>query len=568
MWGPFKLAGIGYNKPNASSKELILSILNSTATKREARDYLTKYADGSDRGNHCLLLTRHLHRLNEKTLSQLSEAIKRLRMLGLRPICMIPPSGHVSQQAESLDRMITKAQLQPLHLQNGLTKCQSGKYESILASQINIFNSEQLSNIVPIIKPFVFDESSAREYMMNDAVKFTNYLCQGNIPYIDKFFILNRIGGIPSGERHENSHVFINLNQEYNNIAAILEKKYKDVASPKAESGDFLGRLKLYAKEKEMTTMKRGFKEHLEDLELMNVVLSNLSSKSTGLITTIKAASLTSDRNNPLLYNLLTDRSLISSSLPRFKKRHESLECSDEGHSWYELPANMDEDTSRKIIADDAVSVTTVLKKGVQIKMFNAATLTKLNCSGLPKEFDVLDLNENSQSSNSEKLDLDKLKHILDQSFGRRLDLNHYLSRINGRIASVIVIGDYEGIAILTQEGPIDNPFVYLDKFAVLPHLKGSLGISDIIFNLMFKLFPKELLWRSRTDNVVNKWYFQRSVGVLDLSIDLENGDKKPSQFKLFYYGDPEAAHNSFHNQARLKEYARYVRDIRPSWAK
>lgn len=51
------------------------------------------------------------------------------------------------------------------------------------------------------------------------------------------------------------------------------------------------------------------------------------------------------------------------------------------------------------------------------------------------------------------------------------------------------MIGDYEGIAILTYEGSEENSFVYLDKFAVLPHLKGSLGISDIIFNLMFKNF-------------------------------------------------------------------------------
>ena len=152
----------------------------------------------------------------------------------------------------------------------------------------------------------------------------------------------------------------------------------------------------------------------------------------------------------------------------------------------------------------------------------------------------------------------------------RSLDVRDYLNRINGRIATVIVIGDYEGIAILTYEGSEENRFVYLDKFAVLPHLKGSLGISDIIFNLIFKKFPNEVLWRSRRDNVVNKWYFQRSVAVLDLSVDLdpEHHDKQQSQFKLFYYGNPQYASKALHDKGRLREFMKSVRDIKPSWHK
>lgn len=148
------------------------------------------------------------------------------------------------------------------------------------------------------------------------------------------------------------------------------------------------------------------------------------------------------------------------------------------------------------------------------------------------------------------------------------MDLHDYIKRINGKIATIIVIGDYEGIAILTYEGSEENSFVYLDKFAVLPHLKGSLGISDIIFNLMFKKFPNEILWRSRKDNVVNKWYFQRSVAVLDLSIDLdpEHCDEKQSQFKLFYYGNPQYAKRALRDKKRLREFMRSVRDIKPSW--
>ncbi|CAR29964.1 ZYRO0G21142p [Zygosaccharomyces rouxii] len=571
MWQRLLGQRLGYQQPNALSKNVILSVLNSTATKREARDYLTKYTDGSDKHNYCLLLIRHLQNISQKNLHKLSGTITRLRMLGLKPICVIPPSNHVDKQAESWDRLLSWADLRPLHLFDSLSVGSDGSVESVLQSQRSML--EQSEHLVPILRPYMYDKSTARQSMVPESIQFFRGLCNGQIPHIDKFFILNNIGGIPSNERHENSHVFINLSQEFNHISSLLSNQLAQLRNREPNSEDLLDRMAVHMKEEEYSLLELKWKEHIEDLQLMNVVLSNLSNSSTGLITTTRAASLAHNSNNPLLHNLLTDRSLISSSLPRFKKRHESLESNDD-HAWYELPGDLDEEVREREIRDtnhvkmaenlqDAIFVTTVLKKGIHIKIYNDSTLTAENSVGLPNvPYDCADY------VNDSKLNLTKLKRILDQSFGRELDLKHYMNRVNGRIASVIVIGDYEGIAILTYEGPKENQFVYLDKFAVMPHLKGSLGISDIIFNLMFKLFPKELLWRSRRDNVVNKWYFQRSVAVMDLSMDLSDHDKQPSQFKLFYYGDPEAAFKSFNNKDRLKEYARYVRDIKPSWAK
>ncbi|AQZ09782.1 ARG2 (YJL071W) [Zygosaccharomyces parabailii] len=562
---------LGYCQPNALSKNLILSVLNSTATKREAKDYLTKYTGGSGRYNYCLLLIRHVQSLPLKKLLKLSGTVRRLRILGLRPICVIPPSHHVTHQAEALDKLISMAELKPFHLSDSLCCDFDGSFESVLQSQRSLFDGLELT--VPIIRPYVYDKSTATKRMVKNPVSYFDNLCNGDIPYIDKFFVLNNIGGVPSNERHDNSHVFVNLSQEFDTISNSLSSQLNKLESRKPISENLVDRMAVHLKDEELSLLELKCKEHLQDLKLMNAVLSKLSNSSTGLITTIRSASLAHDTNNPLLHNLLTDRSLISSSLPRFKKRHESLELNDH-HAWYELPCGEEDEAREREIRDtnhvkmaenlqDPIFVTTVFKKGVYIKLYNDSTLTSKNCVGLPN----VEYNPKEYSATS-KLNLSKLKNILDQSFGRELDLEHYLNRINGRIASVIVIGDYEGIAILTFEGPSDNPFVYLDKFAVMPHLKGSLGISDIIFNLMFKLFPKELLWRSRRDNVVNKWYFQRSVGVLDLSMDLSQGDKKPSGFKLFYYGDPKAAFQSFHNTDRIKEYAKYVRDIKPSWAK
>lgn len=573
MWKQALNRGFKYDQPNAAARKLILSVLSSTATRREARDYLVKYGQNSPRANHCLLLIRHLQTMGRGTLWQLSGAIEKLRMLGIRPIFVIPPSGHVMQNAETLDKVLTTANLRPLHLQDALFRGSDGTYSSILSSQASLFDSKSL-DLIPVIQPYVFDETTASQRLTNDIVSFMeNIVPGGGAPYIDKFFILNNIGGIPSDERRNNAHVFINLSQEYKTLASSLSEQAGSFSVREPQSQNLLDRLTLHLKEDELISLERQYKEHLEDLQLMNAVLSRLSNSSTGLITTTKAAALTSDRKNPLLYNLLTDRSLISSSLPRFKARPEQW---DEDHSWYEMSNEVEANdyafrepdySGAAKHQEDSILVTTVLKRGVHIKTLEYRTLSQYNSIGLPESFHSKEASKVSYTEDS-KVNLTKLKRILDHSFGRDLDLDHYLNRINGRIASIIVIGDYEGIAVLTYEGPSENPFVYLDKFAVLPHLKGSLGISDIIFNLMFKSFPRELLWRSRSDNVVNKWYFQRSVGVLDLSIALSDDDRKKSQFKLFYHGDPDSNKDPFQDKARLKEYATCVRDIEPSWAK
>lgn len=562
-------------KRNISSRNLILSVLNSTTTKREAKDYLAKYTDEPKIVNHSLLLIRNLRNHTPQTLKRLSATISRLRILGLRPICVIPPSKDVENEAEALDKLITQAKLQPIHLRESLVKSRSGHYTSILATKdLNLFDN-YIPNLVPIIKPYVFDEKNATEAMTTDVVQFMKHLSKNAVPIIDKFIILNSIGGIPSGERNDNSHVFINLSQEYKSLANTLAHKISFLAKREPESEDLIDRMEIHLKEEEIVETENITKEHLQDLHIMNVVLSNLLPTATGLITTVESAALSSDTNNPLLYNLLTDRSLISSSLPRFKRHRKCSfeefleEEEEEGGDDDKVSSRMSKSIERQNY-DNAVLATTVVKKGVNIKTFDFKTLNDTNSIGLPS---INDMELDSETikvmkTTKDKIDLTKMKIILDQSFHRSLDLEHYMRRINGKIASIIVIGDYEGIAILTYEGPENGQFVYLDKFAVLPHLKGSLGISDIIFNLMFKKFPTEVVWRSRKGNVVNKWYFQRSVAVVDLSIDLGNNDQKESVFKLFYYGDPKSAENNINSFSRLQEFTKYVRNIKPSWEK
>ena len=54
----------------------------------------------------------------------------------------------------------------------------------------------------------------------------------------------------------------------------------------------------------------------------------------------------------------------------------------------------------------------------------------------------------------------------------------------------------------------------YLDKFAVLKKAQGSGGVADIVFNALVKVaLPLGVVWRSRADNPVNRWYFERARG-------------------------------------------------------
>lgn len=170
------------------------------------------------------------------------------------------------------------------------------------------------------MKPYVYNEETASEFMTKDVVKFMDCLCQGNIPHIDKFFILNNAGGIPSGERNDNAHVFINLSQELEHLSSSLSHNISTLTKREPRSQNLLHRMEVYVKKDEISSLECEYHDHLENLLLMDKVLSNLAATATGLITTVKAAALSSDRKNPLVYNLLTDRSLISSSLPRFKK--------------------------------------------------------------------------------------------------------------------------------------------------------------------------------------------------------------------------------------------------------
>ena len=83
---------------------------------------------------------------------------------------------------------------------------------------------------------------------------------------------------------------------------------------------------------------------------------------------------------------------------------------------------------------------------------------------------------------------------------------------------------------------PHTEPIAYLDKFAILPSLQGS-GAVDFLWNALrdevhgLGLLDalnnngghngigqgRDLVWKSRAANKVNRWYFERSNGFMTL---------------------------------------------------
>ncbi|KAM0746292.1 hypothetical protein T439DRAFT_360607 [Meredithblackwellia eburnea MCA 4105] len=137
-------------------------------------------------------------------------------------------------------------------------------------------------------------------------------------------------------------------------------------------------------------------------------------------------------------------------------------------------------------------------------------------------------------------IDKSKMTELLEQSFGRELMSDDYFERLERSLEFCIVAGDYQGCAIVTNEVELPSPSVpprppiaYLDKFAVLPSLQGD-GTVDFLWGalrdesfglglpsalnpnvggLQGKGQGRDLVWRSRSNNPVNKWYFERSNG-------------------------------------------------------
>ncbi|KAI9848871.1 MAG: Amino-acid acetyltransferase, mitochondrial [Sclerophora amabilis] len=396
---------------------------------------------------------------------------------------------------------------------------------------------------------------------------------------LERLILLDPLGGIPGKDASSRSHVFINLEQEYEDIRNdIISSGLPNPENAGIQRVDgpssVLGGSSPFSSfaecqvasappatnpcQSSFSSSASNFEAHvhLRNLELSQRALSLLPPTSSALLTTPDEAANagrasdgpflasgvgTRRQKNPLIHNLLTDKPIYSSSLPSGR-----LGSSQSMRHIDPLPA-------------DALTPTTFLKRGMPLTILPDPRMGPWT---EPKP------GEPTLSLNDPRIDLPRLIHLIEDSFNRKLDVEHYLSRINDRIAGVIIAGEYEGGALLTWETP--RPLLnsqqdatrpartvpYLDKFAVLKRSQGAGGVADILFNAMVRsCLPSGVCWRSRRDNPVNKWYFERARGTWKIP---------DSNWTMFWTTEDVAVGSE--SQTFL-DYEGVCRGVVPSWA-
>ena len=324
----------------------------------------------------------------------------------------------------------------------------------------------------------------------------------------DRIIILDPWGGIPSAERAHEPHVYINLRQEYRDIRAQLKHYPQAFLNAKAKS------------------------VHAENLQLMHDTLEMLPESSSGLIVTPEAVALTRrkreeeygpqvrtrSKRNPLIHNLLTDKPSISSSLP------------------YGRSSGLGFGGPTSTFLKRGLVLTTIPDVFAESWSFSNPTIS-------------------NRSLYNPTIDLPKLVRLIEASFGKKLDVDRFLARVNDRFAGLVVAGDYEGCALFTWETSPEAPGLripYLDKFAVLPQSQGTgASVADILFTCMIMdCFPDGVCWRSRASNPVNKWYFERAKGAWKIP---------GSPWTTFWTTNQPS-------KEELLAYEAICRDIPPTW--
>lgn len=396
---------------------------------------------------------------------------------------------------------------------------------------------------------------------------------------LDRLIVLDPLGGIPTAERPNGYHIFLNLEQEFCAVKQSLftpqplTSSVKDLSDPSSRPQvSDIARGNPFSKfvETELSipftpkpsssapTPKEAIssdnKIHLQNLELVRRALSLLPPSSSALLTTpIEAATSerraddasqaigvgTRRQRNPLIHNLLTDKPAFSSSLPAGRLTQPTLAG-----------------TSANVTPPLPTSPTTFVKRGMPVTIFPDPHIQPWKAC-LPGKTGL--------TLTDSRIDLPRLVHLIDDSFNRKLDVEAYLKRVNDRIAGVIIAGEYEGGALLTWETPPGVPddgseecrarmVPYLDKFAVLQRSQGAGGVADILFKSMVKdCFPDGVCWRSRRDNPVNKWYFERSRGTWKIH---------NTNWTMFW-----TTPDLDLDQRKFEDYESVCRSIEPSWA-
>lgn len=534
----------------ASKRDLILSILKSTTTKREAKLYLSRYPcyiDDCEKDRLDILPGLQVEEISLPVKMNISHAasrrakptridageelkqqlrlviikipntgllrndikgiartIQRLSVLGASPLVVIDETQHGETGTDSRNRSILQSST-AFQLAKRISRLEGSLFHPGSTICSDIFTSKSgrvtaepnqllvplFQNIIPIIIPNVFITESSKICRLqgHESLAIISK-CLSMHPdqvSVEKIVIVDEFGGIPSIERDHASHVYINLKQEFSDITLELH----------------IGHLDPMVRDRHLSNLANMRK-------VLQIVTSNKNANdTTGIVTSPKVMSSKDDQVNSVIYNVLTDRPIISSSLPS------------------------------NLIPLPQLS-TSIIKLGYEVKIFGEdSTEFPFTMERLFKE---------------RAIDEGKLTALIEDSFGKSLNAREYYKRIDSNLATVIVLGDYDGAAIVTWESVGSNRIAYLDKFAIASRFQGLPSLADIIFKALLACHKRELIWRSRLTNPVNKWYFERSRGSF---VVLQ------TPWRCFFYSSSKS---STLQRGNLERYSTIVRKIPSSF--
>ena len=484
--------------------------------------------------------------LDDQTLQGIGQTLSQLSRLSMSPCVIIDtetPPGTAKQDWKShlfkeSDRMVAAIDANrgpgARRLDNIFALSESTGIPEVLLRKLLVRPLQQ--GLIPVILPLAYSDSTqtACQISAEDAIlALTREFAGLNLNIapeqppqkvaeqckslqkqasLERIIILHQDGAFPRPGRHGQKHVFVNLDQEYESIK-------NELSSP----------------------------QQLKILKVLRDALMLLPPSSSALITTPSDAAKSSDssrqsmtvssvgtrrKRNALIHNILTDKPAHSSSLPMGRL----------GRGGPQAPP--------------LTPTSTFVKKGMPLTILPDPNVSLW----IPQNY-----SEARLKLTDPRIDLPRLIHLIDDSFNRKLDVRHYLNRVNDKLAGIIIVGEYEGGALLTWETPhslsgedisaANSRLVpYLDKFAVLKRSQGAGGVADILFNAMVRTcFPEGVCWRSRRDNPVNKWYFERARGTW----------KMPgTNWTMFWTTD-----GVVENDQTFKDYESVCRGVQPSWA-
>ena len=360
---------------------------------------------------------------------------------------------------------------------------------------------------------------------------------------LDRVIVLDPSGGIPSMDKGQRPHIFINLEQEYHTIYEELKSHVQPQNLIHPNVND---RSAVASSQRQTLHLEAA----LENMELVKNTLAILPPSSSAILITPQEAANSSQHTTPstpgvgtrsqrnaLIHNLLTDKPIFSSSLPQTRV------------------------SGSNSLLHNTPSPPTFFKRGMPVTIIP---------SPQKAPWEAPSSTSSALQMSDPRIDLPRLVHLIEDSFGRKLDVQHYLARLSTSLAGIIIAGEYEGAAILTWETPPSLPSTllpgtpehtsrlvpYLDKFAVLRRSQGAGGVADIVFSAMVReCFPKGVVWRSRRGNPVNKWYFERARGMW--KIPTERGEGWTMFWTTEGVGDREL----------FMDYAAVCAGVGTSWA-